>query len=103
MYFIKVYPLFIFSTLVWTIGEILNATNSGVYIADHTPMSHRGRFNSMLSLITGFGSFIGPLVMGGYIERFTVRAVWPLVFVATMISALLMYILSLSEKGRHNS
>lgn len=97
LYFTKSYPMFIFSTIVWTIGEILNATNSGVYIADNAPNSHRGRFNSILTIITGAGSAIGPLVMGGYIQRFNVRSVWPLVFVITMCSAVFMYILHLNE------
>jgi MFS family permease len=97
LYFINAYPLYIFSTVVWTIGEILHATNSGVYIADHAPSSHRGRFNSILTIITGAGSAVGPYIMGGYIERFGVRLVWPLVFVITMFSAILIYILNLNE------
>ena len=97
LYFINAYPLYIFSTVVWTIGEILNATNSGVYIADHAPSSHRGRFNSILTIITGAGSAVGPYIMGGYIQRFGVRLVWPLVFAITIFSAILMYTLNLNE------
>lgn len=100
LYFINSVPLYIFSTVIWTIGEILNATNSGVYIADHAPMSHRGRFNSILTIITGAGSAIGPLIMGGYISRYGVRMVWPLVFGVTMISALLMFMLHIREKRK---
>lgn len=99
-FFIKAYPLFIFTTIVWTIGEILNATNAGVYIADHAPSSHRGRFNSVLNIITGAGSAIGPLIMGGYIENLGVKYVWPLVFSVTMIASLIMYGLHLKENKR---
>ena len=100
-FLIKVYPLYIFSTIVWTIGEILNATNMGVYIADHAPSSHRGRFNSVLNIITGAGSAIGPVIMGGYIEKLGVKYVWPLVFLVTMISSLMIYGLHLREHRKH--
>jgi MFS family permease len=100
-FFITVYPLFILTTIVWTIGEIVNATNMGVYIADHAPSSHRGRFNSVLNIITGAGSAIGPLIMGGYIENLGVKFVWPLVFSVTMISALMIYLLHLRENRQH--
>lgn len=100
-YFIKAYPLYIIATIIWTIGEILNATNSGVYIADHAPSSHRGRFNSVLNIITGAGSAIGPVIMGGYIQNLGVRYVWPLVFSITMVSAVLLYFLYLKERKKH--
>ena len=100
LYFISSVPLYLFSTAVWTIGEILNATNSGVYIADHAPMSHRGRFNSILTIITGAGAAIGPLIMGGYINEYGVRMVWPLVFILTMCSASLMFMLHVKENAR---
>lgn len=102
-FFIKAYPLYIIATIIWTIGEILNATNSGVYIADHAPSSHRGRFNSVLNIITGGGSAIGPVIMGGYIERVGVVYVWPLVFSITMLSAMLIYILYLREEKKHSA
>jgi MFS family permease len=100
-FFIKAYPLFIITSIVWTIGEIINATNMGVYIADHAPSSHRGRFNSVLNIITGAGSAIGPVIMGGYIENLGVKFVWPLVFSVTMISAFMIYLLHLRENRQH--
>jgi len=100
-FFINAYPLFIMATIVWTIGEIVNATNVGVYIADHAPSSHRGRFNSVINIITGAGSAIGPVIMGGYIENLGVKYVWPLVFTVTMISSLMIYGLYLREKRDH--
>ncbi len=100
LYFISSVPLYLFSTVVWTIGEILSATSTGVYIADHAPMSHRGRFNSILTIITGAGAAIGPLIMGRYIKSYGVRRVWPLVFVLTMCSASLMFVLYRKEKNK---
>jgi MFS family permease len=55
VYFMRQLPLFALSTLIWTLGEILQVTNTSVYVANHTPISHRGRFNSILPLIIGTG------------------------------------------------
>lgn len=40
-------PLFLLSTLLWTVGEILQVTNASVYVANNSPISHRGRFNAI--------------------------------------------------------
>jgi MFS family permease len=99
LYFVKSYPLFILSTVIWTIGEILSMTNSGIYIADHTPMSHRGRFNSVIPVITGAGFSIGPGIMGMYIRAANIEAAWILVFVISMIAAFLMLSLNSLERS----
>lgn len=103
MFFIRSYPLFMVSTIMWTIGEILISTNTGVYIANHTPESHRGRFNGIFNVINGLGHALGPVLMGGYIAIFTIRAVWPLIFVIALAGAALMYALYRSEtmQDRH--
>ncbi|EOD01548.1 MDR family MFS transporter [Caldisalinibacter kiritimatiensis] len=100
IYYIAEFPMFVFSTIVWTMGEILNVTNSGVYIANHAPMTHRGRFNTILSIITGAGFALSPVIMGSFIENHGVRQVWPLVFVLSMGAAVLMYILYRVEKSQ---
>ena len=101
LYFVKSYSFLIFSTIIWTIGEILSATNQGVYIANNTPMSHRGRVNSVLPLISGAGNAIGPSIMGIYILNRGVRMAWPLVFALAVGATILMYLLYLKEKKTH--
>lgn len=98
LYFINAFPLFILSTIIWTIGEILNATNAGVYIANNTPISHRGRFNALIPLITGSGFALGPLIMGTYINGRGVRAAWPLVFIVELGAAVMIFILYIIDK-----
>ncbi|WP_069649970.1 MDR family MFS transporter [Caloranaerobacter ferrireducens] len=98
LYYINSFYLVILSTVVWTIGEILIVTNSSVYIANHTPISHRGRFNAVLPIISGFGYAVGPVIMGKYIEANSVRMVWPILFVLSLGAATLMYLLSLTER-----
>lgn len=97
LYYAQHYKFFVISTVIWTTGEILSATNQGVYIANHTPMSHRGRVNSILPIIGGAGNAIGPRVMGSYIKGKEVRMAWPFIFVLSIVAALFMYGLYLRE------
>jgi MFS family permease len=100
LFFAKTLTFFVFSTIVWTIGEILNATNSGVYIADHTPKSHRGRFNAVIPLITGTGFAVGPFMMGFFIRNRAVHSAWLVVFSFGIIASACMYLLYLNEKRK---
>lgn len=99
MYFIKSYNMLILATVIWTIGEIFQSTNSGAYIADHTPMSHRGRFNAVIPLITGAGFAMGPQIMGLYIKNRRVIDAWPIVFILSITAAVLFYVLYMVEKN----
>jgi MFS family permease len=98
LYFIHSLWLFVLSTVVWTLGEILQATNTNVYIANHTPISHRGRFNSILPIIIGTGFALGPPVMGQYVEAVSVRAVWPLAAGISLFGAAALVLLYMKEK-----
>ncbi len=102
MYYISSFPMFIVATIIWTIGEILNVTNSGVYIANHAPISHRGRFNAILPIITGSGFAISPYIMGGFIEKNGIRMVWPVTFVLAVCAAIMMYLMYIVEKRKEN-
>ncbi|MDY7028907.1 MAG: MFS transporter [Spirochaetota bacterium] len=100
LYFIHSLWLFVLSTVVWTLGEILQATNTNVYIANHTPISHHGRFNSILPIIIGTGFALGPPVMGQYVEAVSVRAVWPLAAGISLFGAAALVLLYMKEKQR---
>jgi MFS family permease len=71
---------FFLSTVIWTIGEIISSVNIGVYVANHSPVTHRGRFNSIYNLIQGIGGALAPGLTGLFIASNGVRWAWPLVF-----------------------
>jgi len=100
LYFVRAYELFIVSTVIWTMGEILMATNWGVYIANHTPMSHRGRFNAVINTMGGTGHAISPLLIGVYIEKYTIFNLWPMLFVVAITCSILYILLNNIEKRR---
>lgn len=98
LFFVKSFWLFAVSTIIWTVGEILNATNVGAYIANHTPISHRGRFNSIIDIIFGTGRAVSPLIMSGVIAKNGVVSVWPVMFIMSIAASFGMLILGTIEK-----
>lgn len=103
MYFIKSRQMFYLSAIIWTIGEIIHTINSNVYIANHTPMTHRGRFNAVIPLISSTGFALGPAIMGMYIKNRAVKDGWPVVFVLALTASLLFYILYIHEKKKKSN
>jgi MFS family permease len=76
IYFLESFTLFFVSTLIWTLGEIVTMINYNVFIASHTPMSHRSRFNGLLQVILGMGFAVGPFLAGFYVNAFGTRSIW---------------------------
>jgi len=64
------------STLIWTLGEVLLATNSGAYLADHTPRNFRGRFQSIRELMSSVGRLFSPVVFGTLITVAGIHVSW---------------------------
>lgn len=82
------------STVIWTWGEILGATNINVYIASRSPQSHRGRISSITSLVSNLGSLSGPILAGQLIKRFSSAFIWkaaPTIAVAAALFLLLLW------------
>lgn len=90
----------IFSTIVWTLGEIIQTINTSVYVANNSPVTHRARFSGLISFITDIGFIINPVIMGYFIKHYGVTKVWPLIFVLAISGAILMYILYLVESNK---
>lgn len=99
--FVKSYIIYILSAVLWSIGEILVFTNQSLVIANNTPISHRGRFNAVLPLITGAGRAIGPALMGQYIGIFSMTGGWILISILSIVATVIMYIVYYYEKILH--
>lgn len=69
-------PLYFVSVLIWTWGEIIMVTNNSVFIMSHTPVNYRGRFNALISFITGVGFVISPKLMSYLIENYGYSVSW---------------------------
>lgn len=88
------------STVLWTLGEIVNATNEDAYVSNHTPLSHRGRFRAILPLISGLGWTLSPPLVGAFTDRFGLRAAWPLVGGVALLAGIALWALGRFEDRR---
>lgn len=91
MFFINSYFMFVVSTITWTIGEILVSTNTSVYIANHTPITHRGRFNAVFPIIRKLGFMMGPVIGGICVKYSNIRNLWLIIAALALIASLMMY------------
>lgn len=67
---------FIVSTIVWTTGEIVAATNIGVFVAKHSPANWRGSFQSFTGVFFQGGWSLGPLLAGPLLEARGSSVLW---------------------------
>ena len=98
LYWINQFSWILISTFTWTIGEVLTHINAGVYIANHSPVTHRGRFNSLVIISESFSRIIGPPVLGLVITNLGIRKIWVLIFFISIVAAGLIYLIYLAEK-----
>lgn len=80
-------PWMLGCTFVWTLGEILGATNGNAFIAERAPASHRSRINSAISLAHISGNVLAPLVAGPLAAAKGSAAVWPVVAACAALGA----------------
>ncbi len=75
--------------VVWTVGEILTVTHTGVFVANQAPPEQRARFLATMPTIWGLGTALGPFVFGPIAERFGLGVVWPILAVSALLGVLL--------------
>ena len=97
LYQCRIFSLFILSAFIWTIGEILMVTNFSVYLADNSPINHRGRFNSFLNTVTGLGHVAGPFITGIVSEKIGITRTWPVVAATGIILGISLFFLEKVE------
>src|SRR6056297_1594972 len=90
--FVNSFPILLFSTFIWTIGEILEATNINVYIAAHAPVNYRARFNSIFMFISGAGFAFAPKLGGLFLNYFSLGNIWLASFFIMLLATFSLYI-----------
>jgi len=72
----SIFIILIFIMIGNTIGEVFYATNSNYYVANHTPMGHRARFTSIMSILMGAGSAVGPYFSGAILDKWDFKTLF---------------------------
>ncbi len=101
MAFIDTLPMFFVSVVIWTIGEILHSVNTGVYISNHSPVNHRGKFSAIIELIRFTGQASAPAFMGVYLMTHSYSDAWIFTGVIALLCSIAVVILYLTE-NRYN-
>jgi MFS family permease len=101
MALIRTVPLFLLATFVWTLGEVLVSPSTSVYLASHTPITHRGRFNAIFPVIRRLGFAAGPMLAGLYADwRGGISAVWlPTAVLALVAGAMTVWLLGWQRRS----
>ncbi len=87
-----------FLVLVWTAGEVIDASNTGVFIANHAPKEFRARYQSIYDIIQGTGRAVGPMIMGSFLMNHTASQGWLLCGGLCVISAVAYFLMYAAGK-----
>lgn len=91
-------PLYTLSILIWSSGEILINTNSGVFIADKAPATHRARCMSLLDLAWGAARCVSMLIFSYLMELFSYSFCWILIAGLCLLLAAITLLLHIRDK-----
>lgn len=75
----------------FTLGEIILAISVMPFIVNQTPVSHRGRMNSVIPMIFSLGETLGPVGMGYALTYISIDTGWMLIGISTLIFSLFMF------------
>jgi MFS family permease len=84
---------FILSAVVWSTGEVFVSTHSGVFVANNSPVSHRGRFGALIDTVRGAGTALSPFIVGKWLKVAPMSSVWLVSFFIAGAAAVMMCML----------
>lgn len=91
-------PMQFFAWFFLAAAEVLLLTKEGIYIANHSPASHRGRISGLLLTIRNIGLMPTYMFMGSFIEDFGYQSSWALIIGASTLAALSFWLLYFQQK-----
>lgn len=75
-------------------GEVLLLTKEGIYLANNSPSSHRGRIQGVLVTLRSLLVMPSFVVVGYFIDRYGYNFTWSSVIVISIISAVGFYLMN---------
>ncbi|AGF55287.1 MULTISPECIES: MDR family MFS transporter [Clostridium] len=95
--------LYIISTIIWSIGEVIASTNNGVYIANNSPKNFRARISAVSNLTYAISISLATSLVGRFIDSYGLNKVWTLVFVVVAVGVgfmIALHIYNLKSKKK---
>ncbi|MGF1728699.1 MFS transporter [Photobacterium kasasachensis] len=86
-----------FAWIFLSAAEVLLVTKEGVYLANHSPQSHRGRISGILTTIRNLALMPTYVFMGAQIQQFGYQSTWAVVIAVSFFAALSLWTLSLQQ------
>ncbi len=83
----------IMATVVWTLGEVLISTNSGVYLAALSPVNYRARFSALSGIAFAVGGALGTWLAGWYLQNCTQKTLWIWIALLSVLASIGMHYL----------
>jgi len=86
--------LFITGIIIWTLGEIINATVAPAFVAGLAPEGQQGMYQGVYGSAWGLSIFVGPAVGGWVLGTFGAAALWTGCFAVAVAAAACYLMLS---------
>lgn len=78
------------AVFIWTIGEILSSICGSTFLANHSPVTHRGRVGSVQTITRGLARGLSPFVLGLILEARSFSFVWLVVCTLAFVAMLVL-------------
>jgi MFS family permease len=88
--------LYLFAA-IWTTGEVLVSANMSVFLANHAPITHRARFQSMYDVTNACGKALGTFLIGTFLMTHTYADVWHIITIIGVCCSVLFASLCIVE------
>lgn len=92
-------PMQFFAWFFLSAAEVLLLTKEGIYIANQSPASHRGRVSGTLLTIRNIGLMPTYMFMGIFIKDFGYGWAWALIIGVSALAAISLFLLYFQQKN----
>lgn len=91
-------PMHFFAWFFLAAGEVLLLTKEGIYLANNSPSSHRGRIQGVLITLRNVMVMPSFIIIGYFIDNFGYRFTWSSIIVLSVAAALGLYIMTVKNR-----
>ncbi|CED60234.1 Putative transporter [Moritella viscosa] len=91
-------PVHFIAWLFLSAGEVLLLTKEGIYLANNSPSSHRGRIQGVLVTLRSILVMPSFIVIGYFIDNYGYSFTWSSVIAISIVAAIGLYVMTIKNK-----